>query len=144
MLLSGCTATAHKPTAENPKSPISGSTPTTSSVLPTPTLRLLRVTVDGACPTTVRGYKGVTNQTGNHYGFEGSEVVQESNGGYTPVSPVYVTGITGDVTQYSGAPAAPPASFSAGPLAAPSRRSRAFILAPRSVVARLAVCGGSR
>jgi ABC-type branched-subunit amino acid transport system substrate-binding protein len=50
----------------------------------------------------------------NHYGFEGSEVVQESNGGYKAVSPIYVTGITGPVTQYSGTPEPPPASFSAG------------------------------
>lgn len=50
----------------------------------------------------------------NHYGYEGSEVVQEHNGGYTPVSPVYVTGITGAITPYTGTPSTPPASLLAG------------------------------
>ncbi|HET9077804.1 MAG TPA: ABC transporter substrate-binding protein [Acidimicrobiales bacterium] len=48
----------------------------------------------------------------NHYGFEGSEVVQNHNGAYTAVSPVYKTGITGPVTQYSGSPSQPPAALS--------------------------------
>ncbi len=47
----------------------------------------------------------------NHYGFEGSEVVQQHNLAYTPVSPVYQTGITGAVTQYSGTPSQPPAAL---------------------------------
>ena len=50
----------------------------------------------------------------NHYGFEGSEVVQVHNGGYAPVSPVYVAGINSPVTQYTGSPSQPPASLTSG------------------------------
>lgn len=46
-----------------------------------------------------------------HYGFQGSEVVQNNNGAYVPVSPVYQTTITGPVTQYSGTTTPPPADF---------------------------------
>ncbi len=48
----------------------------------------------------------------NHYGFEGSEVVQNHNGDYVPVSPVYVTGINGPVTKYTGGTSQPPAALS--------------------------------
>lgn len=46
-----------------------------------------------------------------HYGFQGSEVVQVKNGGYSPVSPVYQAGINAPVTQYSGSETPPPSDL---------------------------------
>ncbi len=46
-----------------------------------------------------------------HYGFQGSEVVQDNNLAYSAVSPVYQTTLTGPVTQYTGTPSPPPADL---------------------------------
>jgi branched-chain amino acid transport system substrate-binding protein len=57
------------------------------------------------------GLVPLTYTTTNHYGYSGGEVVNIENGVISPLSPVYVTTITGPITPYTGTPSAPPANL---------------------------------
>lgn len=72
---------------------------------------LLDAIVEDGSKFVTPGLVPLSYSPSDHYGFQGSEVVQNQNGSYVAVSPVYQTTISGPITQYSGPTFPPPANL---------------------------------